>query len=129
MTYAKRFWVLYSLLIAVMAIGVLATMRANAQAGRTATITFTAPTTRTDGTSITGALSYEVWQGLKGGTKTKVSTITSSATTITTGLLGGNEYCWHVVAVEAGGGSSVPSNEACKAFPQSPPSTVTITVT
>lgn len=102
---------------------------ANAQTARTATITFTAPTTRTDGSAITGALSYEVWQGLKGGTKTKVSTITTSATTINTGLVGGREYCWHVVAVEAGGGSSVPSNEACKAFAVSEPNTVTITVT
>lgn len=103
---------------------------ASAQAVRSATITFTAPTLHDDGTAITGALSYEIWQGLKGGTKTKVSTITSSATTISTGLLGGNEYCWHVIAVEAGNMvKSVPSNEACKAFQQSAPSTVTITVT
>jgi hypothetical protein len=103
---------------------------AYAQAARTATITFTAPTTRTDGSTITGALSYEVWQGLKGGTKAKASTVNATSTTIniTTGLQGGREYCWHIVAVEAGV-ASAPSNEACKAFEQSPPNTVTITVT
>jgi hypothetical protein len=109
---------------------VLVTFAATAQTPRTAVITFTAPTTRTDGSTITGALSYEVWQGLKGGTKAKASTVNATSTTIniTTGLLGGREYCWHIVAVEAGI-ASAPSNEACKAFEQSPPNTVTITVT
>lgn len=100
-----------------------------AQTPRQATITFTAPTQRTDNSSITGALSYEVWQGLKGGAKTKVGTITTTNTTVTTGLAGGSEYCWHVVAVEAGNTSpSAASNEACKAFSLSAPNTVTITV-
>jgi hypothetical protein len=95
---------------------------------RTATISFTAPTTRTDGSTITGTLSYEVWQGLKGGTKAKAGTINNTTTTITTGLQGGREYCWYVIVVEAGF-TSVPSNEACKAFDLSSPNTVTITVT
>lgn len=102
---------------------------ASAQAARTATISFAAPTTRTDGSTISGTLSYEVWQSLKGGTKVKVGTINNTTATISTGLQGGKEYCWHVVAVEAGGGSSVPSNEACKAFDLSAPNSVTITVT
>lgn len=126
--FVRKFWWLYALLLGVMLFGCL--QLAYAQEARTATITFTAPTTRTDGSNITGALSYEVWQGLKGQPKTRVSTITSSATTISTGLLGGNEYCWHVVSVEAGNSSkSAPSNEACKAFAQSGPNVVTITVT
>jgi hypothetical protein len=103
-----------------------------AQAARTAVITFPAPTTRTDGTTITGALSYEVWQGLKGGTKAKASTVNATSTTIniTTGLLGGTEYCWHIVVVEAGNPEkSAASNEACKAFPMASPGVVTITVT
>lgn len=97
---------------------------------RTATITFTAPTTRTDGTNVSGALTYEVWQGLKGATKTRVGTISTTNTTVSTGLVGGAEYCWHVIAVEAANPTkSAPSNEACKAFDQSGPNTVTITVT
>lgn len=108
---------------------ILFAVTAQAQTPRSATITFTASTAHTDGTALTGALSYEVWQGLKGGTKAKVGTITATNTTITSGLLGGNEYCWHVITVEAGNPTvSAPSNEACKAFAQSAPNTVTITV-
>lgn len=100
-----------------------------AQQARTATITFTAPTTRTDGTNIAGTLSYEVWQGLKGGTKALAGTINNTSATITTGLQGGREYCWHVIAVEAGNPiKSAPSNESCKAFDLSGPNVVTITV-
>lgn len=101
----------------------------HAQTARTAVITFAAPTARTDGSTITGALSYEVWQGLKGAAKGKAGTINNTTTTISTGLQGGREYCWYVIAVEAGGGSSAPSNEACKAFSLSEPNVVTITVT
>lgn len=102
---------------------------AHAQAPPTAVIQFTAPTQRTDNSPISGALTYEIWQGLKGGTKTLRTTVSTTNPTVTTGLLGGNEYCWHIVVREAN--VSVPSaasNEACKAFPQSGPQTVTITV-
>jgi hypothetical protein len=101
---------------------------ASAQTPRQAVITFAAPTARTDGSAITGALSYEVRQGLKGAAKTKVGTITATTATITSGLAGGSEYCWEVVAIEAGNGQSVPSSEACKAFSLSAPNAVTITV-
>lgn len=100
-----------------------------AYAANTATITFTAPTKRVDGSSITGALSYEVWQGIKGQAKTKVGTITATNTTVSSGLLGGNEYCWHVVAIEAGNPKpSDPSSDGCKAFELAEPQTVVITV-
>jgi hypothetical protein len=103
---------------------------ATAQEARTATITFTAPTQRTDNSTITGALTYEVWQGLKGASKTRVGTISTTNTTVTSGLAGGAEYCWHIVVREAGNAApSLPSNEACKAFAQSGPNVVTITVT
>lgn len=101
-----------------------------AQAARQAVIQYTAPTTRTDGSTISGALSYEIWQGIKGAPKTRIGTISSLQTTIDTGLLGGTEYCWHVIAIEAGNAvKSLPSNEACKVFPQVGPNVVTITVT
>ncbi len=94
----------------------------------TATITFQAPTARLDGTVPTGAISYGVYQGVKGQAKTKVGTITTTTGQITSGLLGGVEYCWQVTAQEAGGPESALSNEACKAFPLSPLQSVTITV-
>jgi hypothetical protein len=94
----------------------------------TATITFAAPTARLDGTPITGALSYKVYQGIKGQTKAAVGTITATTSTITTGLLGGVEYCWQVSAAEGTGADSALSNEACKAFPIAGVTPVTITV-
>lgn len=107
----------------------VATVAGAQTANRTATITFTAPTARTDGSAITGTLQYEVWQGLKGGTKALAGTINNTSATITTGLVGGREYCWDVVVVEAGNAAkSDHSAEACKAFALSSPNTVTITV-
>lgn len=94
-----------------------------------ATITFSAVTKRLDGTTPTGPISYHVYQGLKGQSKSKVATITGTTSTISTGLVGGNEYCWQVTAQEGTGPESVMSNEACKAFPLAPLETVTITVT
>lgn len=104
---------------------------AHAQAApNKATITFVAPATRLDGTPITGALSYNVYQGVGPGTaKTKVGTITTTSTVIQTGLLSSTNYCWQVTAFEgASGPESAMSNEGCKAFGASPPGTVTITV-
>lgn len=106
----------------------LALLAPLAHAANTATITFGAVTTRIDGTTPTGAISYGVYQGVKGQTKAKVGTITTTTSTISTGLLGGVEYCWQVSAQEAGGPESALSNEACKAFPLAPLNTVTITV-
>lgn len=127
LTTAGRFWLAYCLLLLTMALGVV--LSAHAQAANTATITFTAATQRTDGTTMTGAVSYEVWQGLKGATKTKVGTITGTSTTINTGLVGGSEYCWYIITREVGNANpSLPSNEACKAFALAAPNVVTITV-
>lgn len=102
---------------------------ATAQTPRQAVITFSAPTARTDGSAITGALSYQIFQGVKGSAKVKVGTITTTSATLTTGLEGGKEYCWDVVAIEAGNAApSDHSAEACKAFSLSAPNAVTITV-
>lgn len=103
---------------------------ANAQGTRTAMITFTRPTAYTDGTSLPTSVvvSYSVYQGAKGSTtKPKVATITSTATTISTGLAPG-ETCWQVTAI-ANGVESALSNEACKTFAFPAPDVVTITVT
>lgn len=112
---------------------VLAVSTAHAQTPRTATITFIAPTQHTDNSAITGALSYDVYQGLKGGSKSKVGTINGTSTTISSGLLGGKEYCFAIVVIEAGVSTpsvmSADTANSCKAFDQSGPNTVTITVT
>lgn len=101
---------------------------ASAQTTRTATISLERPTKYTDNTDIpaSAAISYRVYQGARGQAKTLVGTITSTSTTINSGLQAGQEYCWEVTAV-AGGEESARSNEACKSFRV--PVTVTITVT
>ena len=99
-----------------------------AQTANTATIEFTAPTKRLDNTTITGPLSYKVYQGIKGQAKASVGTITATTSTITTGLVGGTEYCWQVSATEGTGPESALSNEACKAFALAGVTPVTITV-
>jgi hypothetical protein len=103
---------------------------AQAQSVPSATITFTAPTTFTDGTPIPAGtvMTYGVYQGAPGATKIKVATITATSTTITTGLVGGATYCFTVTAIIAGVGSPQ-SNEGCKVMALPIPSAVVITVT
>lgn len=102
---------------------------AQAQEPRTATITFTRPAQYTDGTDIAAAtvVTYNVYQGARGSTKTQVATITATATQINTGLAPG-ETCWQVTAV-ANGVESGLSNEGCKTFAYPATQTVIITVT
>ena len=102
---------------------------ANAQAANQAVLTWTAPTLNTDGTTITAALTYNVYQGAKGST-TKASASTGLpglTTTIFSGLLPGTTVCFEVTAV-AGGQESAHSGEVCKTFPASVPSAPTLTV-
>lgn len=124
----RRFWWLYAAVIGLLLFG--AVQLAFAQTPRSATITFTRPTAYTDGTTLpsTVTVTYSVYQGAKGSTtKAKVGTITSTATTITSGLQPG-ETCWQVSAI-ANGIESALSNEGCKTFAFPAPETVTITVT
>jgi hypothetical protein len=106
----------------------LAAFPAIAQTPRTATISFVRPAEYVDGTPIasTVAVSYKVFQGARGATKTLVGTITATDTTITSGLQPG-ETCWQV-SVVANGVESALSNEACKAFEFPATEAVTITV-
>lgn len=108
----------------------LFTIVAGAQtAPNQAVITFSRPTTYTDGTAIPSsvAITYGVYQGVQGQTKTKVASISAVTATINTGLLSGTVYCWQVTAA-AGGAESAMSNEACKTFAPAVPGAVTITV-
>lgn len=106
----------------------LSSLFASAQAAPTATITFSAPTLFSDGSSIPAstALTYNLYQGAKGATKPKVGSVSSPAT-ITTGLQAGSTYCWQVSAV-ANGVEGALSDEGCKTFPFSAPGKITITV-
>ena len=91
----------------------------------TTTASWTAPTANTDGSAISGTLTYNVYAGPKGGTFAKVaSAITGTSTTIT---LPSGSNCVAVTAVE-GSQESDPSTAACVIQPNSPAG-VAITVT
>lgn len=126
---ARRFWWLYALVLGLM---LAFAITAFAQAANTATITFGASTQYTDGTAYPSgaAVSYSLWQGLKGTPRVKVGSVVSGGS-ITTGLLTGSEYCWDVTTVVSIAGvatESAHSLAACKAF-NGTPGVVTITVT
>lgn len=93
-----------------------------------AVLSWVAPTTFTDGSPLTGTVTYNVYQGPTGAetlTTTGVTALTWSANPAS--LTAGSSICWTVTAV-VGGVESAPSNEVCKSFPKvsSPPSTLTV---
>lgn len=115
-----------------LAVVLLFCVTAYAQAANTATITFSPSTQYSDGTAYPSgaAVSYSLWQGIKGASRVKVGSVTSGGS-ITTGLLTGIEYCWDVTTVLTIAGvttESAHSVAACKKFDGSP-GVVTITVT
>jgi hypothetical protein len=93
-------------------------------------ITFTPPTQFTDGTAIAAGtpISYDIYQGVNGGAKVKIGTVTQTPATINTGLEPGNEYCYHAIAKIANADPSEPSNQDCKLITSVAPQPVVITV-
>jgi fibronectin type 3 domain-containing protein len=93
----------------------------------TAVLTWTAPTLRQDGSPLTGALTYNVYQGASGA-ETKLSIPAVTALIYTATGSSGATLCWKVSAVDSNGLEGALSNEACKTFPASPPSAPVLTV-
>lgn len=118
----KLLAVLASLLFVLLAI-----TPAHAQAaGYTATITLKPVTTFSDGTALTGTLSYNVYGAAKGVTKVKTTSTPVNATTLTVANVAPGT-CFDVTAVTTTSPfESVHSNESC--LPVAPAGT-TITVT
>lgn len=103
-------------------------------AGPTATLTWVPPTTNTDGSPITGTLTYNIYEGQGASVSTCTVGSTPSQTglsgttvTISTGLQDGTTACFAVTAVE-GGVESAKSNTATKTFPPATPLAPTLTV-
>jgi hypothetical protein len=91
------------------------------------TLTFTPPTTNSDGTPLTLPITYTVWQGTtSGGEKLVASGVSGSPIVLNTGLVAGTTYYVFIDVVDSNGTSSG-SIEVCKTFPAStaPPSNVT----
>jgi hypothetical protein len=108
--------------LACAASSVLLVTGARAQTPRSATLSWVAVTKNVEGATITG-VTYNIYQGRKAATNTKVqSGLTATLMTLTNLLAG--ETCWVVTAV-ANGVESAPSLEVCKSFPQVAPAVVT----
>jgi hypothetical protein len=93
----------------------------------TATVSWIAPTTNTNGTAISGALTYNVYQNA-----VKVqSGVAGLTATVTTGLTAGSTQCFSVSAVEAGveGAQSLPSCVTLQALTPNAPTVPTVTIT
>ena len=96
----------------------------------TATITFTAPTTNTDGSAIATPLSYEIFEGTSSNNLSLAAKgLAGSPITVNTGLKSGTTVYFYVEVVDANGVASAPSNMVCKTFPNAVPNAVTITIT
>lgn len=75
-------------------------------------------TTRTDGTPITGPVTFTVYQGPSGAEVKTFSWILGSTLTVTTGLASGTTVCWQVTETETATGlESARTPENCKTFP------------
>ncbi len=110
--------------LAIVLVALVLPFLAAAQAAPTATLSWTPPTTYTDGTAITQAITYNVYQGASALSLTKVASgVTTLTQTITTGLLDGVTYFWSITAV-VGGVESAQAAPVSKTFPAGTPSTV-----
>lgn len=94
-------------------------------------VTCTAPTKNTDGSNITGAISYSIYGGLQGQTKTKLASgATACDFTRTNVALGVQEY---YVTATVGGIESAPSQTASVTItpptPNAPTGTVVVIIT
>jgi hypothetical protein len=96
----------------------------------TANLSWTTPTTNTDGSAISGSVTFNVYESIQGSAPTgsPIATgLTAASDAISTGLADGSTDCFNVTAVVAGQQSAF-SNQACKSFPAGTPNAPVLTV-
>lgn len=94
-----------------------------------AALTWTPPTKNTDGSNITGAITYKVYRGSQGAAKSVLATVATAAYNDASAP-DGTTQCYTVSAVVAAI-ESAQTAEACKVFPlptPNPPTNLTVTV-
>lgn len=92
-----------------------------------AAVSWVAPTLNTDGTAISGPITYNVYQGLTGALVKVLSNLTTTSTVITTGLTPGSSQCFAVSAV-VNGAESAQSAFMCATIPNPIPGSPTTVV-
>jgi len=80
----------------------------------TATLTWTLPTSRTDGSPLapTDIASVQIWDAVGGAATVQIGTAQGAATSFTTGTLQGGNHVFTVVVVDTNGDDSAPSAPA-----------------
>ncbi len=99
-----------------------------ASAGQ-AVLTITPPTLNTDGSTIIGQITYNVYKGAQGQAVKPLLVTGLTATTYTAlNLTAGTTTCFNVTANVVGETESAYSNEVCKTIPPTNPNPPTITI-
>lgn len=90
----------------------------------TASLTWTAPTTRTDGSALSGAVTYKVYRGTSAAAVASATTPigTATGTTYTDASAPSGTQFYAVATVDASGAESVKSNAVSVVIPVAPPS-------
>lgn len=114
-------------LICVAILGILAGCAQAISAPLSVALSWTAPTTFTNGSAITGAITYNIYQGASGAEVSAQTGVSATSVTITTGLSAGSTVCWQVTAV-VGGVESSRTTEVCETFPAQPNPPTNLTV-
>lgn len=96
-----------------------------------ATVAWTAPTANTDGSALTGALTYNLYQGAAGAMVSVQTGLTTVSATVTKGLTAGSTQCFAITAVENGVESlqSLPACVTLQALTPTAPGIPTVTIT
>lgn len=109
------------LVLAALSFGLMAHAQA---AAPTSALTWAAPTTNTDTTAITGAITYNVYEAATtaalSGSVAFSTGLTATTLTTSQGAADGVTACFAVTAV-VGGIESAQSNAVCKTFPAAVP--------
>lgn len=93
------------------------------------TVSWTAPVNNTDGSVISGAITYQMYAGVGPGKEVKLGTPVSSPPYVITPVAPGTNECVQVTAI-VNGVESAKSAEACSTMPlPSPNSPTIITIT
>lgn len=98
-------------------------------ASATVTLNWPAPTLNTDGSALTGSLTYNLYQGPKAGPVTKVASGLTGTSTVLSTLTAG--ACFWLSAVEVLPGNTVestPTGPICAVQPN-PPGTLSVSIT
>lgn len=86
-------------------------------------LSWTAPTTNTDGSPLTDLASFNIYRGTRvGGPYNRIATVAATVTSYTDNSTVEGLNCYVVTAVDARNNESAPSNEACKAIDTLAPS-------